>query len=59
MKSIKKALFTFILSVFSLNLFSLNCTFAEKTPPFDGVLEATIEGTSIESAMDKDVETGM
>ena len=58
MKSIKKALFTFILSVFSLNLLSLNCTFAEKASPFDGVLGATIEGTSIESAMDKDVENG-
>ena len=58
MKSIKKALFTFILSVFSINFLSLNCTFAEDSSPFDGVLGATIEGTSIESAMDKDVESG-
>ena len=58
MKSIKKALFTFILSAFSINILSLNCTFAEDASPFDGVIDATIEWTSIESAMDKDVETG-
>ena len=50
-----------MLLTFSLNLFSFNYVLANEeveSSPYDGVLGATIEGTSIESAINNDVEDG-
>ena len=64
MKSIKKALFTFVLLAFGLNLFSFNYTLAsEASTPYDAVLRTTIkdpswqQNWSYESVASKDVIT--